>query len=61
MSAHDQLKAAGITPTIDAERAYQLGYASAMTQLIVDAEKDTQDKAANADVEGSDLPEPRYN
>lgn len=60
MSAHDQLKAAGITPTIDCERAYQLGYAVAMTQLIVDADNDQQ-KAANADLEPDETTDPRYN
>lgn len=34
MSAHDKLKAVGITPTIDAEKAYQLGYAIAMNDLL---------------------------
>ena len=29
MSAHDRLIAKGITPTIDAERAYRLGYSQA--------------------------------
>ena len=33
MSAHDRLAAKGITPTIDAERAYRLGYAQAEREL----------------------------
>lgn len=60
MTAHDQLKAVGITPTIDAERAYQLGYAVAMSQLIIEADEDQQ-KAANADLDPSETAKPRYN
>lgn len=33
MSAHDKLKAEGITPTIDAERAYRLGYSQAEREI----------------------------
>lgn len=59
MTAHDQLKANGITPTIDAEKAYKLGYAVAMTQLIVDAED--QHKAANRGNTPSKTRDRRYN
>jgi hypothetical protein len=59
VSAHDQLKAAGITPTIDAEKAYQLGYAVAMTQLMTEAE--LQHKPANGGKTPGDTPKPRYN
>ena len=58
MSAHDQLKAAGITPTIDAEKAYELGYAVAMTQLMTEAE--LQHKPANGGKTRSEPPKPRY-
>ncbi len=33
MSEHDRLSARGITPTIDAERAYRLGYAQGEREL----------------------------
>ena len=59
MIAHDQLKAAGITPTIDAERAYQLGYAVAMTQLMT--EPGDQHKAAKGGKTTSGPGERRYN
>ena len=39
MSAHDKLKAKGITPTIDAERAYRLGYAQAERELRQDRDE----------------------
>ena len=59
MSAHDHLKAVGITPTIDAEKAYQLGYAVAMTQLMVDAEH--QHKPANRGNTPGKTRDRRYN
>ena len=39
MSAHDRLNAKGITPTIDAERAYRLGYAQAERELRRDRDE----------------------
>ena len=39
MSAHDKLRAKGITPTIDAERAYRLGYAQAERELRQDRDE----------------------
>jgi hypothetical protein len=32
MNSHDRLKARGITPTIDAERAFRLGYDQAQAE-----------------------------
>lgn len=59
MTPHDQLKANGITPTIDAERAYQLGYAVAMAQLMTEPED--QHKAANRGNTTGKTTKPRYN
>lgn len=36
MSNHDELKRHDITPTMDTERAFQLGYATALSNLITD-------------------------
>jgi hypothetical protein len=66
MTAHDHLKANGITPTIDAERAYQLGYAtaigryaSAISEQLTEA--DPQHKPANAGKTTSEPAKRRYN
>lgn len=59
MSAHDKLKAVGITPTIDAEKAYQLGYAVAMNELMTEPED--QHKAANGGKTTSEPAKRRYN
>lgn len=39
MTAHDVLKRADITPTIDAERAYRLGYEQAERELRRDRDE----------------------
>jgi hypothetical protein len=39
VSAHDRLKDAAITPTIDAERAYRLGYDQAELELRRDRDE----------------------
>lgn len=59
MTAHDQLKANGITPTIDAEKAYKLGYAVAMNELMTEAVNEY--KPANAGKTTSEPAKRRYN
>lgn len=61
MTAHDQLKAAGITPTIDCERSYVLGYAAALSAVAEAKRLRDQRKAANADLDPSRPAKPRYN
>ena len=50
MSAHDKLKAHGITPTRDAERAYRLGLADATCHCKDQLARINAKQAANTDL-----------
>lgn len=57
MSAHDQLKANGITPTIDAERAYRLGvihgaHSVEQAQMLAKGAVEVAEFARRNDVDG---------
>lgn len=61
MTAHDQLKAAGITPTIDCERSYELGYAAALGAVAEAKRLRDQHKAANRGNTPGKTRDRRYN